>query len=421
VQTAILRSSIFPFFGAKVKHWGANRRGVAIAGKYELYLFTRFGRAECATKGKPDMIMKLSLLSCFRCKRKFFRSTTVRTLLLAAGVLAAFVGQCRADATVFIYHRFGEDSIPSTNVPVENFKLQMEYLRDNGYRVVPLREIADAVAQKRRLADKTVAITIDDGYLSTYTVAWPLLKRFGFPFTVFFYGRAVDKKYRNFITWPQIRDMKEAGVDFQDHGYNHEHFGERPAGLDDGAYKVWIKQDLTVNRALFEKNLGETPQMLALPYGEYNTLVLEAAREMGYRTIFSQDPGAIRGDAEMATLPREPILGTEWSTLEHFKEVLGRVDLPITDLEPSIAPLANRRPGRFGARILAPQRYIPGSFAIYVSELGWFPAKQQGDRVQIDSDAVLSRRQNRVMVSAREKDTHRIALRFWLLIADQAN
>jgi len=368
------------------------------------------------------MTMKFSLVPNFRFKRKFFLPMgAVRAILMAVILLAASAAQCSADATVFIYHRFGEDSIPTTNVPVENFLQQMEYLRDNGYRVVPLRDVADAVAQKRRLADKTVAITIDDGYLSTYTVAWPILKRFGFPFTVFFYGRAVDRKYRNFITWPQIREMNATGVDFQDHGYNHEHFGERPAGLDDVAYKAWIKQDFALNQAIFKKNLRAMPQMLALPYGEYNTLVLEAAHEMGYRTIFSQDPGAIRGDAEMATLPREPILGKDWSTLEHFKEVLGRVDLPITDLEPSIAPLVNRRPGRFGARILAPQSYIPGSFAIYVSELGWFPAKQQSDRVYIDSDAVLSRRQNRVMVSAREKDTHRIALRFWLLIADQAN
>jgi peptidoglycan/xylan/chitin deacetylase (PgdA/CDA1 family) len=328
-------------------------------------------------------------------------------------------GSCSADATVFIYHRFGEDVYPTTSVPVDSFRRQMAYLRDEGYRVVPLQEIVDAVRNRRPISDKTVAITIDDGYSSTYTVAWPVLKRYGYPFTVFLYLKAVDKDYRNILTWKQIREMAAAGVDFQDHSYGHERFGSRPQGLDDESYKAWVKQDLALSNALFEKKLQRKPEMLAFPYGEYNSIVLAAAGEMGYVATFSQDPGAISADSDIHSLPREPILGSEWSTLKHFKEVLERKDLPITDLQPDLSPLVNPAPKRFGARLLYPDRYVPDSFGIYVSELGWKKASFNDGRVYIDNHASLSRRQNRIMISAREKGTNRTALRFWLVIADR--
>jgi len=325
-------------------------------------------------------------------------------------------GLCSADATVFIYHRFGEDIYPTTSVPVDSFRKQMEYLREGGFRVVPLQEIVDAVKNRKLIPDKTVAITIDDGYSSTYTVAWPVLKKYGYPFTVFLYLRAVDKDYRNILTWKQIREMAAAGVDFQSHSYGHERFGSRPQGFDDEAYKAWVKQDFAVSNALFEKNLQRKPKMLAFPYGEYNSIVLAVAGEVGYEATFSQDPGAISADSDIRSLPREPILGSEWSTLKHFKEVLERKDLPIIDLQPDLSPAVNPAPKRFGARLLYPDRYVPDSFGIYVSELGWKKASYNGGRVYIDNNAVLSRRLNRVMISAREKETNMTALRFWLVI-----
>ena len=67
------------------------------------------------------------------------------------------VAECGADATIFIYHRFDEDQYPTTNVPVESFREQMAYLRDNNYRVAPLKELIAALKNKEPIADKTVA------------------------------------------------------------------------------------------------------------------------------------------------------------------------------------------------------------------------------------------------------------------------
>ena len=116
-------------------------------------------------------------------------------------------------ATILLYHRFGDDRYPTTSVSMEDFERQMLYLKENGYRVVRLKEIVRLVKEGRDIPEKTVAITIDDGYRSTMK-AYEVLKRFGFPFTVFLYMEAVGR-YPDFLTLEQIREMEGSGlVDF---------------------------------------------------------------------------------------------------------------------------------------------------------------------------------------------------------------
>ncbi len=99
----------------------------------------------------------------------------------------ALAAEVRGDATIFIYHHFGDDRYPSTNVGMDQFRDQMAYLAANQYNVIPLAELVAMLQEQRPLPPKTVIITVDDGYRTTYSEAWPVLKQHGFPFTVFLY------------------------------------------------------------------------------------------------------------------------------------------------------------------------------------------------------------------------------------------
>ncbi|ADH85663.1 polysaccharide deacetylase family protein [Desulfurivibrio alkaliphilus] len=321
----------------------------------------------------------------------------------------------RGDATIFIYHHFGDDRYPTTNVSMEQFKEQMAYLADNDYNVIALAELVGMLRDGTPLPPRTVVITVDDGYRTTYTKAWPVLQQYDFPFTVFLYVEGLEKKYSNYMTWEQVAEMAAAGVDFQDHSYSHHRLADWPADWSEERYRRWISEDLHRGKEILTRRLGEEPRFFAIPYGEYNHIVLEEAQKIGYEAIFTQDAGSVSDDTELSMISREPILGTNWSTLEHFQQVLARVDLPFTDKTPGLQPLQDNPPPRIGARLLYPERYRPGTFGIFVSELGWQQAKVDGDFVYIDNDTVLERRINRVMISAREKDTGRTALRFWML------
>lgn len=320
-------------------------------------------------------------------------------------------------ATVFIYHKFGEGEYPTTNVAVDRFTQQMQFLKDNDYQVIPLTElVASLQGTGEALPPKTAVITIDDGYASTYTNAWPILQKYNYPFTVFLYVKAVESGYRNFLTWTQVREMSAAGVDFQTHTYSHHRLGSWPEGLDEKGYRAWISADMIKGYRLMAERLERKPRFLALPYGEYNTIVLEEAQKSGFAAVCTQDPGAVGPATDPFRIPREPILGTEWSTLDHFKEVLERVNLPLTNLYPPFVPFTNTVPDRFCATVTDAKRYMAGTFGIYVSELGWRSAVVDGSRVCMENQVSLARRSNRVVVSARQKESGKTALHYWLLI-----
>ena len=360
--------------------------------------------------------------SCFYYSSKLltvFQTCLILTLflqVLSYGSGAGASDSASGNVTIFIYHRFGESRYPTTNVGVDRFHEQMSYLKDHDYQVIPLSALVNALKSGQPLPEKAAVITIDDGYLSVYNEAWPVLKSFGYPFTLFLNVEAVNRKYQDFISWDQARELAAVGVDIQDHTYSHHRLADRPDGMDDAAYRAWIAADLAKGSEILLKELGNRPGYLALPYGEYNSIVMEEVRARGYEAVFTQDPGSVSEQTDPFMVPREPILGNDWASMDHFKSVLERVDLPIADITPDIDPFIEPAPSCFCARLIHPERYRTSTFGIYVSEVGWNKGTLEKDVVCVANSSVLKRRSNRVAVSAREKDTGRTAIRFWLLI-----
>ncbi|MDZ7641734.1 MAG: polysaccharide deacetylase family protein [Desulfurivibrio sp.] len=348
----------------------------------------------------------------------WYKTLVLSVLLLlwsAVGVSPGLAESSRGDATILIYHHFGDERYPTTNVGMDQFKEQLAYLDEQDYNVIPLAALVEMLATDTPLPPKTVVITVDDAYRSTYEQAWPELKKYDFPFTVFVYVGALEKGYSNYLSWEQVEEMAAAGVDIQDHSYSHHRLADWPAEMDEEEYRSWIRRDLQKGRKILTQRLGEPPPFFAIPYGEYNHIVLAEAAGIGYEAVFTQDAGSVSDDTDLMMITREPILGEDWSTLEHFIKVLERVDLPLADYTPGLEPLAENPPPIIGARLLHPERYRPGTFGIFVSELGWQQATVEGDCVYIENDTELERRTNRVMISAREKESGRLALRYWML------
>ena len=360
------------------------------------------------------------LKGVFYLMRIFFFSF-IAFFLLSSFVLAANklnVEIAGPSVTVLIYHRFGEDEYPSTNIATDRFREQLEFLKNNNYTVISLEQLSHALHEGIKLPDRSVVITIDDGYRSVYTDAWPVLKQYDYPFTVFVYVKATDNKHWNYMTWDQIREMKASGVDFQNHGFAHGHMAFKPSEMDMEEYKAWIRADLAVSTKLMAEELKERPRFFAVPYGEYNKTLLEEIRSIGYEAILLQDPGSVSMDTDPFTIPREPILGNDWATMKHFQKILERVDLPIIDETPSSGLLVDKKPENFSAKLLYPDRYIEGTLGIYVSELGWQKATVEYNFAFITNSVELERKVNRVAISGREKESGRTAIRYWMLVGE---
>ena len=119
--------------------------------------------------------------------------------VLAGGCLALLSGggavaQDHGQASIFIYHRFGEMKYPTTSVSIAQLEAHIAELTSGRYQVMPLDAIIDALAAGQPLPEHAVAISIDDGFASTYHEAWPRLHAAGLPFTIFVSTDSIDEK-----------------------------------------------------------------------------------------------------------------------------------------------------------------------------------------------------------------------------------
>lgn len=181
---------------------------------------------------------------------------------------------------ILCYHRFGEEKARMVVSP-ESFREQMEYLADNGYRVIPLGELPGFLDGREALPERSVVISFDDGYKSTYLVAYPILKAHWFPATIFVYTDFVNAKAA--LTWAEMREMVDSGlIDIQSHSKAHSNLALHAHSEDESAYRQRVAREISVPSAMIRENLGVTPRAFAYPYGDANELVLEQVRAADY-------------------------------------------------------------------------------------------------------------------------------------------
>ncbi len=132
-------------------------------------------------------------------------------LLLASGAFELTRMINRRRALILMYHRFGSGGGEARGgaaekTPAKIFAEQLEYLTRR-YRVVPLSQLAESVSRQERAASRLAAITIDDGYRDAYEIAYPLLRRFKTPATLFVPTDFIDRRgwiwtdKARFLTW----------------------------------------------------------------------------------------------------------------------------------------------------------------------------------------------------------------------------
>ena len=214
------------------------------------------------------------------------------------------------------------------------FLQQMHYLEMTGYTVVPLRDIYEYAAGKRsNLPKNAVAITIDDGWRSAYTEAFPELKRRHFPFTIFIYPKIIGKTTYA-LTWKQIREMAEAGVDVESHSYSHPFLTRRyQATLDEKQYSEWLEHELVESKRILERETGRPVCFLAYPYGEYDHHLTVNVAKAGYEAALTCDWGKVTRGTDPLRLRRVVI--DKKMDFATFRRYLGARSMPLEAMSPA--------------------------------------------------------------------------------------
>jgi peptidoglycan/xylan/chitin deacetylase (PgdA/CDA1 family) len=191
---------------------------------------------------------------------------------------------------VLCYHQFSETGIDKMTVTRSAFEKQMRFLKDEGYRVISLDQLLDFIDFKGQLPGKAVVITIDDGWRSTYDIAYPILKEYGYPATLFVYTDLIVGGAKT-LDWDLIREMSVNGIDVQCHTKTHSDLNRKATQQSMGDYLKGVERELTESAAVIQNKVGKKVTYLAYPYGETNSLVVAVAKKVGYRGAFTVERG----------------------------------------------------------------------------------------------------------------------------------
>lgn len=206
---------------------------------------------------------------------------------------------------ILVYHRFGPTAADRMTTPTAIFEAQLQYLRDHGYTIIPLRHLLDHLRGRAPAAPpRAVVLTADDGHRSVYTDLFPLARKFRLPITLFIYPSAISNASYA-LTWEQLRELRDSGLfDIQSHTYWHPNFNREQRRLSRADYDQLVTMQLEKSRRKLEQELGTTVDLLAWPFGIYNPELMRMAAATGYVAAFTIEPHPAAATDQLLALPR---------------------------------------------------------------------------------------------------------------------
>ncbi len=234
---------------------------------------------------------------------------------------------------ILYYHRVSPHAVESVNP--EFFEQQIRWLKKENYRFISLKEYFSEKDENYFWKQNNVLLTFDEGYEDNYLYAYPVLKRYKATCTIFLATYYVDNEcimpwhefqpsaneYFRMLSWDQIKEMSEFGIEFGSHTVNHPDL----TSLDDAE----LREELWKSRKTIKTHIGKSVNFLCYPFGWYSKRVIDVAKEVGYKGACSSIYGLNRRDVPSFEL-RRIYIGTKIQTLfDFYKRVIGAYDIPI--------------------------------------------------------------------------------------------
>ncbi|UTW55085.1 polysaccharide deacetylase family protein [Kordiimonas sp. SCSIO 12610] len=313
----------------------------------------------------------------------------VLMMLAVLGMSISIDAQTDESIVFLIYHRFGEDRYPSTNIRLDQFDAQIEELRSGDYTFMKMSDAVNRLLNKESVPEKAVVVTVDDAFKSVLTEAWPRLKQAGIPLTLFVSTDLVDKQTPGYLNWDEIRQLRSDGVEIGHHGAAHSHLlYEEGSGAQD---------DIERASKRFEDELGFIPGIFAYPYGEYDQGLINLIERLGFKAAFAQYSGAAPIGGNHYAIPRYPV-NERYGNLDRFRLIAKSKALPVRDIIPtSVTLLDEQNPPSFGFTVDSSLTSLD-NLACYPSHLGEAAKliKLDGNRVEVRFNKPFPPGRNRI-------------------------
>ena len=208
-----------------------------------------------------------------------------------------------------MYHRFEENKYPSTNIKIDDFKEHIKVIEQSDIKFVNPKNFENEL--KNNKLQRKIHLTIDDGFLSFYENAWPILKSKKIPFILFISTREVGAF--NYMSWEQIKEISEEDfVEIGNHSHTHEYLVDEKNDL--------IIEDIEKSILIFKKKLGRNSKFFSYPFGEYSINFKTIIKNFGFKYAFGQHSGVMDETKDFFELPRYPI-NEKYGEMKRFKSL----------------------------------------------------------------------------------------------------
>lgn len=215
-------------------------------------------------------------------------------------------------AVVLMYHHLSPGEESSSTISPDKFASHLKMLKEEGFNVIPLNELGKFLEGKEKAPPNAIIITFDDGYRSNYEYAFPSLKEYDYPATIFMIVSRIGKTAGEIskLSWEEMLLMQEHKIDFQSHSYDGHYTvkvnakgDEKPvlAGdiydaftgkrEDPDARQLRVYEDLKLSKSLLEEKMGSQVEYFAIPYGWVDERLTKAAEEAGFKYLLTIKSG----------------------------------------------------------------------------------------------------------------------------------
>jgi peptidoglycan/xylan/chitin deacetylase (PgdA/CDA1 family) len=223
-------------------------------------------------------------------------------LVLASGLVLYFAVDLPKQYAVpiLMYHSVNPAAQKENRLSVnpELFERQMRFLKEHNYNVVRLEELVPMLKGDKMIPAKTVAITFDDGYIDNYDYAFPVLKKYGIPATIFIIVQEVGRPQNDRLNWGQILKMRDSGL---------INIGSHAIGPDP-LYKMKteaeLRRQIFGSKKMLEDKLGCEVYAFSYPEGMFDDHMKQLVKDAGYKLAVATRPGRHYANDDLYALKR---------------------------------------------------------------------------------------------------------------------
>ena len=307
---------------------------------------------------------------------------------------------------ILCLHDLGPDAQNAYSIKTADLEQYLQWLDDEGFETVTVRDVTGYLRSEADLPEKPIVLSFDDSWGSALTIAKPLCDKHGFVGVAFVISSSVGANERK-LTWEDCKALADGGWEIGSHTTTHENLTYVKEGQSPESIRDMVEDQIRRSKEAIEESTGLEVTSIALPYGNYDTFVLDTIESAGYDAALTIDRGPADEQSDPFRLPRRMIMNA--TSFNTFKRICNAKALHIADLSP--AP---------GARVTSKSLKITGT--ITDEDVAGAPVGEvQGERPEIAFDpatraiiitATLNRGANSIALAAGGREVS------WLIIRD---